>query len=67
MSEEIFGPLLPIIKADYKTACELTQTLEHPLAIYIFSNDEEEINESTRLSLELLLLVGTNELLTTRS
>lgn len=64
MSEEIFGPLLPIVKADYKKACELTQTLEHPLAIYIFSNNEKEIEESTRSLLALSLLVGTSDLLT---
>lgn len=46
MSEEIFGPLLPIVKADYRKACELTQNLEHPLGIYIFSNDQNEIDES---------------------
>ncbi|KAL8791339.1 MAG: hypothetical protein Q9195_005958 [Heterodermia aff. obscurata] len=45
MSQELFSPLLPIVKADYKKACELTQTLEHPLAVYIFSNDEKEIDE----------------------
>ena len=66
MSEEIFGPLLPIVKADYKSACELTQTLEHPLGLYIFSNDEKEINESTRLPLEFPLLLDTNDLLTIR-
>ena len=44
MSEEIFGPLLPIMKADYRKACEITQSLEHPLGIYIFSNDQKEID-----------------------
>ena len=57
MSEEIFGPLLPIVKADYKKAYKLTQTLEHPLAIYIFSNDKNEIDESMIPPLELPLLI----------
>lgn len=46
MSEEIFGPLLPIVKADYRQACEITQKAEYPLALYIFSTDEKEIDES---------------------
>ena len=46
MSEEIFGPLLPIIKADYHKACDITNSMEHPLGLYIFSNDQKEIDES---------------------
>ena len=46
MSEEIFGPLFPIVKADYHQACELMQKLEHPLGLYIFSTDKQEIDES---------------------
>ena len=46
MSEEIFGPLLPIIRADYRKACQLTQNGEHPLGVYIFSNDPKEIEYS---------------------
>jgi len=46
MSEEIFGPLLPIMKADYRKACEITNSMEHPLGLYIFSSDQKEIDES---------------------
>lgn len=47
MSEEIFGPLLPIIKADYRKACDMTNSIsEHPLGLYIFSSDQKEIDES---------------------
>lgn len=55
MSEEIFGPLLPIVKMDYRQACSLTSKGEHPLGLYIFSTNQTEIDEST--SLILLLLV----------
>lgn len=44
MSEEIFGPILPIIKMDYQKACEITQSLEHPLGLYIFSTKQAEID-----------------------
>ena len=43
MSQEIFGPLLPVIKADFETACTTIQSMEHPLALYIFSHDRGEI------------------------
>ncbi len=46
MSEEIFGPLLPIMKADYRKACEITNSMDHPLGLYIFSSDQKEIDES---------------------
>ena len=44
MSQEIFGPLLPVIKADYKQACEMIGEMEHPLGLYIFSQDQSEID-----------------------
>ena len=46
MSEEIFGPLLPIMKMDYHQACSLTSKGEHPLGLYIFSTSQAEIDES---------------------
>ena len=65
LSDELFGPLLPVVKADYKKACEITRrcvsaifailafsgtnvlkisSLEHPLGLYIFSNEQKEID-----------------------
>lgn len=46
LQEELFGPILPIIKADYATAYKTISKMEHPLAIYIFSSKQSEINES---------------------
>ncbi|MFW6319576.1 MAG: aldehyde dehydrogenase family protein, partial [Bacillota bacterium] len=45
MQEEIFGPVLPIIT--YDTLEEAIQTLKtkpKPLALYIFSNNKEDVN-----------------------
>lgn len=47
LSEELFGPLLPIVKADYQTACSTLLDMPHPLAIYIFSKKKDEVNYST--------------------
>ncbi|KAF2820846.1 aldehyde dehydrogenase [Ophiobolus disseminans] len=44
LSEELFGPLLPIIEADYKRAVEIITSMPHPLALYIFSHDQSEID-----------------------
>lgn len=44
LSEELFGPLLPIIEADYKRAVEVISSMPHPLGIYIFSHDQSEID-----------------------
>ncbi|KAK3168341.1 hypothetical protein OEA41_004788 [Lepraria neglecta] len=44
MSEEIFGPLLPVMKMSYQDACTTTQNLEHPLGLYIFSTSQPEID-----------------------
>ena len=49
MSEEIFGPLLPILKMDYHQAYSLISKGEHPLGLYIFSSNQAEIDESTSL------------------
>lgn len=38
LSEEIFGPILPIVDADFDTAISFTRAGEHPLAIYAFTN-----------------------------
>ncbi|KAK4696481.1 hypothetical protein P7C71_g1447, partial [Lecanoromycetidae sp. Uapishka_2] len=44
MSEEIFGPLLPVMATPYQKACKITQTLEHALGLYIFSTKQHEID-----------------------
>ncbi|KAH7347996.1 Aldehyde/histidinol dehydrogenase [Pyrenochaeta sp. MPI-SDFR-AT-0127] len=44
LSEELFGPLLPIVEADYKRAVEIIASLPHPLGLYIFSHDQTEID-----------------------
>jgi hypothetical protein len=62
MSEELFGPICPVIKSDYKTAYKninqyviLKQnwakvnnraSMPNPLALYIFSDSQPEIDES---------------------
>ncbi|KAF5673625.1 aldehyde dehydrogenase (NAD+) [Fusarium circinatum] len=43
LSEELFGPICPVIKATYKDAVHQTNSGPHPLAIYIFSSDRSEI------------------------
>ncbi|RAK87674.1 aldehyde dehydrogenase [Aspergillus costaricaensis CBS 115574] len=42
LSEELFGPILPIIDADLDTAISFTRSIEHPLALYAFTNIESE-------------------------
>lgn len=44
LSEELFGPVLPVIKADVSTALATINSMPHPLALYIFSEDKQEIN-----------------------
>ncbi|KAL0942941.1 aldehyde dehydrogenase 3b1 [Colletotrichum truncatum] len=44
LSEELFGPVLPIIKADTVTALETLKNSPHPLALYIFSESKQEID-----------------------
>ncbi|KAF3048812.1 hypothetical protein E8E11_004193 [Didymella keratinophila] len=44
LSEELFGPLLPIVETDYKHAVEAINQLPHPLGLYMFSHDQSEID-----------------------
>lgn len=44
LSEELFGPLLPVLKADWRSACTTIASMEHPLALYIFSTSQSEID-----------------------
>ena len=42
MSDEIFGPILPVLKvADTDEAIDFVNAREKPLALYVFSRDEE--------------------------
>ena len=51
MTEEIFGPILPIITyKDLDYAYSFIEEREKPLAFYIFSNDKKEINRFLTLS-----------------
>lgn len=44
MSEEIFGPILPIIKIDnFNEAIDYIRKKPHPLALYLFSTNKEQI------------------------
>lgn len=45
LSEELFGPILPVVKADYKSAYNTIRNMDYPLAIYIFSSSQAEIDE----------------------
>lgn len=42
--EELFGPVLPIVKADYIQASEETAKGDSPLGLYVFSQDKKEID-----------------------
>ncbi|KAF5625189.1 aldehyde dehydrogenase (NAD+) [Fusarium tjaetaba] len=44
MSEELFGPICPVIKATMEQAVVITNNLPRPLAIYIFSSDKSEMD-----------------------
>ena len=43
LSEELFGPILPLVEADLQRAVEIISSLPHPLAIYLFSHDQSEV------------------------
>lgn len=44
MSEELFAPFLPILKADIETAVATISSMPHPLGLYIFSSSQQEID-----------------------
>ena len=45
MSDEIFGPILPIIKVkSVDEACKIIKTMEKPLALYMFSQNRSVID-----------------------
>lgn len=48
MQEEIFGPLMPILTFDsLDEAIRNIQSMAHPLALYIFSNDRQAVKKVT--------------------
>ncbi|CDO75126.1 hypothetical protein BN946_scf185010.g51 [Trametes cinnabarina] len=52
MSEEIFGPVLPIVPVkDVDEAISIIQARDHPLAVYVFSTDkkfQEKVFKNTK-------------------
>lgn len=44
LTQELFGPILPIIPSTLTSACSDISSLPHPLALYIFSQSQSEIN-----------------------
>ncbi|KAL4863905.1 hypothetical protein BDV12DRAFT_189312 [Aspergillus spectabilis] len=44
LSEELFGSICPVVKATPKEAIDSINSLPHPLAIYIFSQNQQEID-----------------------
>lgn len=44
LSEELFGPIAPIIEASLDEAIRSVNALPDPLAVYIFSNSRQEID-----------------------
>ena len=48
LSEELFGPICPVIKADHVTAYKQISKMPHPLGLYIFSSSQDEIDEILR-------------------
>ncbi len=48
MSDEIFGPILPIIKVRSTDECiRIIQTMDRPLALYVFSKNQNMIDKIT--------------------
>jgi acyl-CoA reductase-like NAD-dependent aldehyde dehydrogenase len=43
LSEELFGPILPIMKCDQDTAIETINSMPRPLGLYVFSRQQSEI------------------------
>lgn len=52
LESELFGPLLPVIVADYVEATRAIASKPHPLAIYIFSNSKPEIEYGSSIHLQ---------------
>ncbi|KAL1848453.1 hypothetical protein Plec18170_008051 [Paecilomyces lecythidis] len=50
LSEELFGPILPVIKSDLDTTLKTINSMPHPLALYIFSRRQSEIDHILNLT-----------------
>ena len=49
MQEEIFGPVLPVVAVDsLDEAASFVQAGDHPLALYVFSEDDGEVDATLR-------------------
>ncbi|KAL3482627.1 Aldehyde/histidinol dehydrogenase [Aspergillus germanicus] len=44
LSEELFGPILPVIKSDLGAALETINSMPYPLGLYVFSRQKAEID-----------------------
>lgn len=45
LSEEIFGPIAPVLSYQVDDAIKVINSMPHPLALYIFSEDQAEIKK----------------------
>jgi len=45
MSEELFGPIAPVLSSTVDDAISVVNSMPHALALYIFSNDKAEIDK----------------------
>ncbi|KAF9428464.1 aldehyde dehydrogenase 3, member A2 [Podila epigama] len=49
MRDEIFGPILPIIDCDsVQQAVDIINTKEHPLVLYMFTNNKDDVEKVLR-------------------
>ncbi len=45
MNDEIFGPILPIIKIkDFESAIDYIKSKPHPLALYLFTTEKSQMD-----------------------
>jgi acyl-CoA reductase-like NAD-dependent aldehyde dehydrogenase len=44
LSEELFGPILPVIKCSLDTAIETISSMPYPLGLYIFTRRQSEVD-----------------------
>ena len=59
MKEEIFGPLLPIVKYDtYDQAIKYINKHPYPLALYYFGQDKKEIEQVRKRQLSGALTIN---------
>ncbi|KAF9887216.1 hypothetical protein FE257_010470 [Aspergillus nanangensis] len=45
LSEELFGSICPVVKSSTAEAIDSINSLAHPLALYVFSNDKKEVDQ----------------------